>query len=614
MITDQQRCLAEEEIYEVASDPSPRPELVAHVTACPSCQTAVERTRQQVREIREFVDDEVFTSLKRDSHFATLKISENDKGCAGSPKSRTRETSRLIPGQALGKYIIQEFLDRGGMGEVYRVSHPELPLSLVAKICRDSTNTVLPPEQLEMRERLLRDEARTLARLSEAHSIARIYDLGQSDFGPYLVMEMVAGRSLRQCANEFKNAPDKLIRLMVAIADAADEAHRVGIVHGDLKPENVVISPQGEPKLIDFGLARIRDAWQKGQNDRTSGGTPAYMAPEQASANSPSVTPATDVFALGAILHELAVDSQSHGGSEETSDFHPPRKWHPIEKYRGRTSDPQIDSIVRRCLAADPAARFQSGGALAEALRGIGAGTTSGFSNGRRLIAAIALLGALVSAVIWAIRSGFQPHAIIDTSEQIPGLLGSDVAAPGQLHESLPLTTGNTVFVSTLVPENQSYLLAWIDHEGRVSVFAEDGTDYGLSLTPIDERRQKRLEWPATGEVPVVGAGGTEMVLVVGSKKLGEDQPQRLQQQLQTMISKGHWPSLPDNFVVRCSRDDVRCYSDEGTPRGPGELKDSPLRTIISSSQLIRQKLRADYEFLRGEAFLVYAPATNPQW
>jgi tRNA A-37 threonylcarbamoyl transferase component Bud32 len=189
-------------------------------------------------------------------------------------------------------------LGSGGQADVYRAINPSLSRELVIKRsqrpCRDD-----PAERA-----LLLNEARLLADLDHPN-LARIYDLDFDEDRAYLVLEYVRGRTLQQYAQQERPSPRKAAALLARLARALGVAHRRGVIHLDLKPNNLMIDEAGQPRIIDFGMAHIRHAWTGEDRPGVCGGTPAYMAPEQGRGEWRQLSPQTDIFALGAVLYEL---------------------------------------------------------------------------------------------------------------------------------------------------------------------------------------------------------------------------------------------------------------------------------------------------------------------
>jgi serine/threonine-protein kinase len=198
-----------------------------------------------------------------------------------------------IPG-----YEVQGELGRGGMGIVYRAWHLRLNRPVALKMLLAGAYA-----QPEERQRFLR-EAEAVAALHHPNTV-QVHNAGEVEGRPFFTMELIEGGSL---ARQIQGAPQparQAAALVATLADAVQAAHQSGIVHRDLKPGNILLTREGTPKVTDFGLARRLEG---GGGLTLSGvpvGTPSYMAPEQARGDNRAVGPATDVYALGAILYEM---------------------------------------------------------------------------------------------------------------------------------------------------------------------------------------------------------------------------------------------------------------------------------------------------------------------
>ena len=275
----------------------------------------------------------------------------------------------IAAGSRLGPYEILSPLGAGGMGEVYRARDTRLGREVAIKVM---------PEELsaspEMRQRFER-EARAISQLSHPH-ICALYDVGSQDGVEYLVMELLEGETLAARLSRGPLPLEQVFRYGMEIADALDRAHRSAIVHRDLKPGNVMLTKSGV-KLLDFGLARAVEHADSSTSltsaptaagdvtrEGSLVGTLAYMAPEQLEGKKADAR--TDIFALGAVLHEMATGRKAFVGASQASVIaailtgEPPA----ISTIQ-RMSPPGLDRIVRRCLAKDPDRRWQSAGDVA---------------------------------------------------------------------------------------------------------------------------------------------------------------------------------------------------------------------------------------------------------
>ena len=235
---------------------------------------------------------------------------------------------------------IRELAGQGGMSAVYRSHHTHLNRTVALK--------VLPKEIAELQggaERFQR-EAQTLAQLDHAN-IVKVYDSGQAGPWCYIVMEFVQGPNLRQLLGESKLAPTDVLRIVSGVCDGLQYAHDQGVVHRDVKPENVLLDSAGHVKLVDFGLAKLLNPPpSRGVVTRTHQvmGTPYYLAPEQAEAPA-SVDHRADLYSLGVMMYEMLT------GELPLGHFDPPSQ--------RIGSDPALDAVVLQAMSKDPHRRYQ---------------------------------------------------------------------------------------------------------------------------------------------------------------------------------------------------------------------------------------------------------------
>jgi len=296
-----------------------------------------------------------------------------------------------------GRYRIERELGRGGMATVY-VAHDERHDRPVAiKVLRPELAAALGAE------RFLREIAIT-ARLDHPH-ILTLIDSGEADGFLFYVVPFVRGESLRSRLAREKQLPvAEAVRITQQVASALDYAHRQGVVHRDVKPENVLLH-EGEAMVADFGIALALQA--AGGGDRLTGtgisvGTPEYMSPEQAQ-GSRELDARSDVYALGAVLYEMLAGEPPHTGPTAQAIIaklltQPPTR---LQVVRGDVP-PAVASAVATALAKVPADRFGSAGAFAAALS---APSKTKEPSRRRLFVA---LGAVVVLVLGAVGVGLR--------------------------------------------------------------------------------------------------------------------------------------------------------------------------------------------------------------
>jgi eukaryotic-like serine/threonine-protein kinase len=285
------------------------------------------------------------------------------------------ERDALALQREVGHYRIERVLGVGGMGVVYlahdtRLGRPVALKAITAAFTHDAGR----------RERLRR-EARAAASLTHP-GVATVYAFEEIDDHAFIVGEYVAGETLREEIGRGALTASQTIDTAIGIADALAAAHDRGIVHRDLKPENLIRTPTGQVKILDFGLARLRDegAHEAGlTEDGAVLGTPAYMAPEQIRRD--PVDGRADLFSLGVVLYELVTGVQPFSGRDAASTIARILEVEPAafpETDAGVPDDRRLrsalDAIVRTCLRKLPAARFATARDLVAALERVRAG------------------------------------------------------------------------------------------------------------------------------------------------------------------------------------------------------------------------------------------------
>jgi serine/threonine protein kinase len=272
---------------------------------------------------------------------------------------------RPIPSASLPAvegYEIGDLLGRGGMGVVYKARQSALQRHVALKIIISGAGA-----SAEERARF-RTEAESVARLQHPN-IVQIYEVGEQAGCPYLALEFVAGGSLAQQLDGKPMPPRRAAQLVHDLARAVQHAHDNGVVHRDLKPANVLLTDSGIAKIADFGLAKRLDAEQSHTQTGAVLGSPSYMAPEQAEGKVRAIGPATDVYALGAVLYEMLTGRPPFVGASfletldqvRTHEPAPPQTLQP-------TVAPDLSTICLKCLEKRPAQRYLSAAALADDL------------------------------------------------------------------------------------------------------------------------------------------------------------------------------------------------------------------------------------------------------
>jgi eukaryotic-like serine/threonine-protein kinase len=266
----------------------------------------------------------------------------------------------LTSGTKLGPYEVIEMLGAGGMGEVYRARDSRLNREVAAK--------VLPAAFSRDQDRLHRfqQEARAAAALNNPN-VLTVYDVGTENGAPYIVSELLEGQTLRTRLQAGPLPVKKAIDYTAQIARGLAAVHAKGILHRDLKPDNIFISREGQVKILDFGLAKLLDPRQvEGDTTRSLSSTPGmvvgtvgYISPEQVRGK-PADT-RSDLFSLGAILYEILTGERAFQGDTPADTLTAILTHDPPElASSGVAVPPMLENIVRHCLEKQPEERFQS--------------------------------------------------------------------------------------------------------------------------------------------------------------------------------------------------------------------------------------------------------------
>jgi formylglycine-generating enzyme required for sulfatase activity/dienelactone hydrolase len=257
----------------------------------------------------------------------------------------------LAPGTRFGRYEVRSLLGAGGMGEVYLAYDHDLEREVAIKVLRYGAS------ETSDRVRRFIQEAKAASALNHPN-VAHVYEIGSHDNLRFMAMEIVEGETLRARLGLGPLPIDDALAIGLQIAAALAAAHKAGIVHRDVKPENVIIRPDGYAKVLDFGLAKLREP--RGQDAATvlktaegvAMGTLGYMAPEQISGG--DITPAADVFSLGVVLYEMV---SGHRPVEGASPLH--------------DVPPKLEAVIAKALSKNAQDRYPSAAELHDELRQI---------------------------------------------------------------------------------------------------------------------------------------------------------------------------------------------------------------------------------------------------
>lgn len=271
---------------------------------------------------------------------------------------------------AIGRYKILRLIGEGGMGAVYEAEQEHPRRTVALKVIKPG---MASPELL----RRFEQEAQALGRLQHP-GIAQIYEAGTADAGfgpqPYFAMEFIQGKTLREYADQHRLSARARLEMMAKVAEAVHHAHQRGLIHRDLKPGNIMVDETGQPKILDFGVARVTDSDAHATMQTDLGqlvGTLAYMSPEQVLADPLELDTRSDVYALGVILYELLaarlpydISRKLHEALLAIREEDPARLSSINRMYRG-----DIETIAAKALEKDKTRRYSSAMELSADIR-----------------------------------------------------------------------------------------------------------------------------------------------------------------------------------------------------------------------------------------------------
>jgi WD40 repeat protein/HEAT repeat protein len=316
--------------------------------------------------------------FQRDSQPPDTGPVGEDATATTAPADVGSQPPREMPAQ-IGRYRVRAWLGGGAFGDVYRAYDPQLDRDVALKVPREGS--LNSPGRVE---RFL-TEARSAAQLRHP-VIVPTFDAGHDGRHFYIASAFVSGRTLEAVTDEGRLDRRRAVSIVRDLAEALAYAHSLGVVHRDVKPANVLLDEQGRPHLMDFGLARRRDAgdagdaaaeeapwWQQPQKKGTQEGdvlgTPAYMSPEQAAGRVREVGPASDQYSLGAVLYELLCGRTPFGGPVAVLLYNAVH----LEPESLRQVDPSVprdlEAVCRRAMAKSAAERYASCQEMADDLR-----------------------------------------------------------------------------------------------------------------------------------------------------------------------------------------------------------------------------------------------------
>jgi len=465
----------------------------------------------------------------------------------GSAQKGPEIIDRKEQPKEIGKYIVLGPLSSGGQAELFLVRHPILGIELVLKWYWPNLKdqTAYPKKLFE--------EGRLLSELKHPN-LAQVHDLDVHQGRPFLVQEYIRGRSLEQVVSQKSLNPLEIATVMAKVARALEEAHRHGVIHQDVKPENIVINPQGDACLIDFGVATIKDAWMGNDADEgTISGSPPFMAPEQARGGAAKTSPRSDIFSLGATLYSILTGKPPFIAENDQATLNKAINCDFDRMVLGQSELPQLEAICLKAMAEDPANRHESAKDLAEDLEAyaLGKGDTTG-----------------ICGLDVLLFSDQRDEEIKDLADEL----------------ALPI--GDYIRIHAKIPNRVNFSIFWIDTEGKLRELQGETIESASS-------RQVYYPTPRLGdEIP--GPEGTVMILLCGRYRY----PPRLEE-LKKVIPTP-WLKLPKGTAFLLNRDGVERYRNtRSVVRTRGSL--GPRKSLPDAfvrAELMQQALKERFDLL----------------
>jgi hypothetical protein len=536
-----------------------------------------------------FLGEALERQLRLEAELDPDETLDTTSSVPASPLPAAAPAGQLPP--QVGSYRIIEELGRGGQAIVYRGIHPDLRLDVAVKL------GTTPLEEDPGAWERFRTEGQALVGLRHP-CLARVHDLGTFEGRAYVVFEYVPGRTLEQVGREEKLTDQRIATLLAGCARGVGLAHRHGVVHLDLKPSNILVDPAGQPRVVDFGLARVRQAWApQPDEEQQIRGSLAYMAPEQAQPSFAPAGPRTDVFLLGGVLYFLLVGRPPYRGEGTAALLRMASlgEWdRDLLRTCGRSR--ALIAVCERALAWRPEDRFANAEALAEALERTGRNWT------RRAVLGALGTGAVAAGVFAVTR--FWPAPVEKEQKPVDTPRVVEVPPPPQPELRvrvsrdkdwldvepwvLPLQKSDALAVEVDLPAGCHACLALRTAAGAVRVLDR--------WEAKDESRA--IRYPTKGALPLRGPAGTE-VLLWCVRRAGPVDEAGLAEACGPVEA---WPMLPGRSLLVVERDQVRT---KGKSRdfGAPVRRDDPEGEVRRRLEEVRKRLRGQCEALAGLAF-----------
>ena len=505
------------------------------------------------------------------------ELNSEDLAGQGDRLDRIVRSSSSLP--RIGRYPIVATLGQGGQARTFRALHPGLQTTVVLKLAHR-------PADLEVLDRIA-SEGRLLANLPPHPHLVKIHDVDLHEGRVFLVLEDVAGSTLEEFVKDRPLDVQGAARTVVTTARAVHLAHEQGITHLDLNPRNVLIDRDGQPRVIDFGMAWSRPWWVEGDGPRFIGGTPRYLSPEQASGRSDLIGRATDVFGLGGILYFLLANTPLYSGADHLPVLQQARKARFDRRPLERPGiPPRLREICLKALAEDSSARFRTAADLAEALERFVAPRRVGY---RSMLAAVFLVAFGLAWVIGSRQSGEAPLPEGARQTALEFRIWRPETGFQPLPKALPLRSGDEIQVRCRVPREQAVSMYFINTLGRVRLLKH------LPAAAAD----REITYPEVGQTRVLeGQPGTEMILVWGGSE-----PDDVQRSWDDLAGGDPWPRLTPRTIVRLSPDRVDIVGDRDRDLVETRDRADSEEKIRNRLDDLRKRLARQSVFFEGFVF-----------